>query len=320
MRRKLNLDQLDAAENIFFQRELETILTEQFNVVYATLKGRQLIPSGPFGVDSWAETYTYDQYDSKGKAAHISDLADDFPQVKPTGLQFNNKVQMFGDAFGYSVFELQAAAAKGKPLDRTLAMIARDVCEQLVDNLSVTGDSALGLKGITNLANTLTQAPGTKANGAATNTTGWLDVSGNIVATADEMLADLHALYIKPVTNSLEVEKPTRILLPTAQYYAAVKTYRSTLSDMSVLDAFKSTHDNCDVQSWERMKAVGPASGYDLAIAYEPNPRKLRHVLPVDFTQAAPQMRNMKYLVNCYFRSGGLIAPYPQSIALMEGI
>jgi hypothetical protein len=319
-RTPFNLPHLDAAENIFFQRELETILAEQFNVVYATLKGRMLIPTGPLGVDPWAETYTYDQYDSKGKAKHIADAADDFPMVKPTGLQFNNKVQMYGDAFGYSVQELQAAAAKNKPLDRTLAMIARDTIEQQVDALAFSGDTANGLKGITTLSNTLTQSPGTKASGSATNTTGWLDSSGNVVATADEMLSDLHQAYIKPVTSTLEVERPTRILLPTAQHAAAQKTPRSSISNTTVLEFFRATHENCEVMSWERLKGAGPANGYDLMIAYEPNPRKIRHVLPVDFTQQAPQLRNLKYIVNCYVRSGGVIAPYPQSICLCEGI
>lgn len=318
MIRRLNLDQLDAAENIFFQRELETILTEQFNVQYATLKGRQFIPTGPFGVDPWAETYTYDQYDSVGKAGRIADSADDFPQVRPTGLQFSNKIGMYGDSFGYSKFELQAAAAKNKPLDRTLAMIARDACEQQLDDLAFQGDSTLGLKGLTTLSNTLTATAGSKASGSSVGGTSWLDSSLNVVATADEMLSDLHALYIKPVTTTLEVEKPTRILMPTAQYYAAVKTPRSSTSNTSVLEYFKMTHENVDVQSWERLKGAGSGSS-DLFVAYEPNPRKIRHVLSVDFSQEPPQQRNMKYVVNCFFRSGGLIAPYPKSICLMSG-
>lgn len=324
-RMPFNLPHLDAAENIFFQRELETILAEQFNVVYATLKGRLNVPNGPFGVDTWAETFTYDQYDSVGKAARVADYADDLPMVDVLGKQYTNKIAAYGEAFGYSIPELQASAAHGKPLDRTKALAARDVAEQSLDDIAFQGDSGIGTKGISNQSGASTLTAGVKVSSSAVGDsgahTGWLDSSGNLVATADEMLLDLHTLYMKPIQVSKDVEKPTRMLLPTAQFFAAVQKPRSSTSNTSVLEYFRGTHDNVAVDYWERLKGASPDSAsLDLAIAYDPNPRKIRLVIPQDFMQMAPQLRNMKYVVNCYLRSGGVVSPYPLSMAYMKNI
>lgn len=319
----LRLDQLDAAENIFFSRELETILAEQFNVVYGTLKGRKFVPNGPFGVDAWAETFTYDQYNSVGKAARVADYADDLPMVDVLGKQFTNKVSAYGEAFGYSIPELQASAAKNKPLDRTKALAARDVAEQSLDDIAVRGDSTVNTLGLSNQTAALSATAGIKASSSATGNsgahTGWLDSSGNLVATADEMLLDLHELFQLSPNATLDVEIPTRIILPSSQYRWAQRTPRSATSDVSVLDYFKLTHDGIELTYWERLKGLSVHS-LDMAIAYQPDPRKVRMCIPQDFMQMAPQLRNMKYVVNCYLRTGGVYSPYPNSIAYLNDL
>ena len=303
-----NSPHLDAAENIFFQRELEQILTEQFDIKHAGLKARQFVPVDN-SIDPGVETVTYEQFDSLGKAKRIADFADDLPMVNVSGLQFSQRMQSYGAAFGYSLGELRAAAKAGKPLERMRAMAARKTLDLQLDDVAASGDSAAGLKGLLNITAAATFTPATKAAGGLT----WA------VATPDEMIADLSDIVKQVVVDTKEVERPRRIILPTDQYERINSTARSNTSDTTVLDFFLGTHPGLEVMSWERLAGAG-AGSVDRMVAYDPNILNVRLLMAVEFEQLPPQQKNMAFVVNCHMRTGGVISPYPKSIAYGDGI
>src|SRR5688500_17162053 len=115
---------LDAAETVFFQRELEQLLSGSFDKKYATLKGRTLVGTGEL-IDEGAETVRYEQYDARGEAKLIADASDDLPMVNVSGTEFFAKMKSYGDAYGFSMQEIKSAARAGKPLESARADAAR---------------------------------------------------------------------------------------------------------------------------------------------------------------------------------------------------
>lgn len=309
LKNTFNSPHLDAAENVFFQRELEQILTEQFDIKHAGLKARALLPVDN-SIDPGAETITYEQFDSLGKAKRISDYADDLPMVNVNGNQYSQRMQSYGAAFGYSIQEVRAAATAGKALERMRAMAARKVLDQQLDLVASVGDSTAGLVGLLGLSNVTTNTLGTKAAGGTT----WA------VATADEILRDLNGIIRQVVVDTKEVERPTRILLPTDQYELIKSKPRSTTSDTTILGMFLDTNPGVEVMSWERLAGAGAGGTTDRMVAYDPNILNVRLLMAVEFEQLPPQQRNMSFVVNCHMRTGGVISPYPKSVAYGDGL
>ena len=115
---------LDADQTMFFQRELEHIKSRTYDIRYAELKARSLIPvSGEAGPG--AESITYYQYDMVGVAKIIANYATDLPRADVRGKKFTSPVESLGASYGYSVQDIRAAAKAGKPLEQRKANAAR---------------------------------------------------------------------------------------------------------------------------------------------------------------------------------------------------
>ena len=81
------LPHLDANESAFFQRELEYVKSNTYDVKYPELKARRLFPLNP-EVDPGATKITYQQYDQTGIAKIIANYADDLPRADIKGKEF----------------------------------------------------------------------------------------------------------------------------------------------------------------------------------------------------------------------------------------
>lgn len=311
----LNLPHLDTGENAFFARELEQISLELFDVRYAPMKSSLFVPMDS-NVDPGAESWTYTQFSKLGAAKIITSFADDFENVNISGVQFNQVIHSYGDSFNFSIHELRAAAKAGRPLERMRAEAAKKALDVKTDEILSIGDTTHGLNGLLTLSSTNTYTPSTKASGG----TAWLDaVTGATLATSDEILADLNGMVTQVVTSTLETERPTLILLPTAQYELITNKPRSSVSDTTVKSFFLDTHPGIRIESWYRLTTAGSGST-PRAVAYDPTMLNVRALMPIMFEQQAPQLVNMSYKVNCHMRTGGVITPYPKSICYMDGI
>ena len=115
---------LDAAESAFFQRELERIVSESFDVKRSPLKARKFLPVDGEG-DPGDETVVYRQYERTGKAQRITDYAKDLSLADAKGVEFRLPVHAYGDAIVYSIQELRAAAKANRPLSSEKMRAAR---------------------------------------------------------------------------------------------------------------------------------------------------------------------------------------------------
>lgn len=309
---------LDAAENYFFSRELEYISRELHVVEYAQGLTRKLLPFNteiPKAMDS----FTWRLWDQTGVARRITDDAGDLPQANVLGAETNQILQMYGLGYSYSEDEIAAAALLNRPLDRDRAQAVRDGLERELNDVACDGDSDGKLTGFMNLSGTNTYTPATKASGSAVGGTSWLDASGNLVATSTEVLNDVNTALRKVFDDSKEIEKASRVVLPTRQMTVISQTARSDHSDTTILQFLKDNNPGVEFMSWERLKGKGSGST-DRMVAYDPRKDKLELLLPIEFEQQAPQLRNYRYKINCRMKCGGVIAYRPKSILFADGV
>ena len=102
---------LDASESVFLQRELESIDTEVYEVVYADLLARSFLPTQP-GIPDWARVYTFRDLDKFGEAKFIGNGADDLPRVDVVKAESSKLIKPCGASYGYNLFEIRAAAGQ----------------------------------------------------------------------------------------------------------------------------------------------------------------------------------------------------------------
>lgn len=301
---------MDAADTIFFQRELEHILRENFDPRYAELLSRKYVPVDN-SIDPGAESVRWESFDARGEAKLVRDHSKDFPRVGVEGAFQTVKMESYGASFGYTIDELRAAAKAGKPLDRMRMQAARKTMDQKYDAVMFEGDSLAGTKGISNLASTLTLAPGAKTGGG----TAWTGAG----ATADEILSDLFGMVDKMAVDTKDVEKATVLLLPIAQHRKIGRMRLSNSVSDTTVKAFFEDHTGVKCQTWERL-STGDGAGGTRAILYKPDIVNLRGLVAVEFEMFSPELRGMEYTINCRSKLGGVISPYPKSILYMDGV
>lgn len=296
--KKFNLPHLDAAENVFFQRQLERIEPAMYEVQYAERKARQLVPTGELIPDG-IEVVTVRSMDRRGTAKRIANAADDLTQVNVFANEYSAKLWDYGVAFGYTKAELKAAQIGAMPLDSMRARAAREAIADKVDELVAVGDSDVGNEGLLTLSNT---------HDVTSDLTGSWEA-----ADSDEILADLNAIIHKIPDESKDVEKAKRLILPTKLLRLISKRARSSTSDTTILEYFKSNNTGLEVMDWERANGAG-ATGKHRIVAYDPNPTKIRFLMSVEMEMQEPQLVNFSYKVNLRMRAGGVALYLPKSV------
>jgi hypothetical protein len=308
-----NLPKLDAAENIFFARELEQIRSASYDIKYAERKARTLIPVDN-SIDPGAEVVTYSQYDRLGVAKIIASYADDLPRADVKGKQFNVTVKGVGSSFGYSVQEIRAARMAGKPLEQRKSNAARQAVEDKIDSIAALGDTQTGLVGLLNIANAQTYTITAGAGGA----TRW-NFSGT-PKTGLEVLKDLNSAAHTIVTTTKEVEKPDTVLMPLAQYAYIASTPLQSGSDTTILQFFlRNSPYIKNVESWEKLAGAG-AGATDRMVVYRRDPDALMLVIPQEFEMFPPEQEGLETIVACHARTAGVQCFYPLSILYADGI
>lgn len=293
---------MDADESIFFAKQLETIVKEALMVDYPDLKGRLFVPKNSRTAPG-TQTIVYHQYNQVGLAKLITAYADDLPRVDIKGQKFTAPVESIGDAFGYSLDEIDAARLAGVSLESMKMAAAREAMERKLDSLIAFGDANTGLTGFLNNANV------SKANASAAWST----------LTPDQIVADINGRIqaIIDVTNNVEV--PDTLLLPPAEYARLAQT-RMTDGNETILSFLLRTSPYLtNIDQWWRLKTAGQA-GTTRAVFYKNSPDKLEMHVPLEFQMLAPEARNLEVVVNCRMKVGGVTVYKPLSMIYHDAI
>ena len=305
----------DAGESLFLNRQLDYIKQQTYDIKYAELKARKLIPVSS-EADPGAENIFYRQYDQSGLAKIISNYADDLPDADVSGKEYSAAVKTLGASYKYNLQEMRAAVYGNVPLEQRRANAARRSIAQKENKIAFYGDTLTGLVGLFTAPNvTSVTIP---ATGTGT-TTQWVN------KTPDQILYDMNLVANTVVSVSLGVENPDTMLLPLAQYNYVASTARSDFSDKTILNYFLENNPYIKQVEWVNELASAGVTGsgsapYARMYAYRRSTEVLTLEIPSDFEQLELQIRNLIYKTNCIERCGGVLVYYPLALAYGDGI
>ena len=300
---------LDAAETLFFERELEHRKAQTYDVIRAPLKAFELIPVST-EAGAGAESIVYEQYDSTGVAKIVANYADDLPRADVKGKEFVARVKSVGDSYGYSLQEVRAAQFAGKPLEQRKSNAAARAQRELWNRVAFFGDAANGLPGwLTN-----TNVPSAPVVAGASTDTEWS------TKTPAEILKDMNdaANSIVALTNGAEI--PDTLVLPIEQYSFIASTPAGTGTDTTILEYFIRNNPYINTVTWANELKGAFAGDTDGFIVYRRDPDAMEFEMPVSFEQLPVQERGLEFIVPCHSRIAGTIIRYPLSQAFRRGI
>ena len=300
---------LDSAETIFFERELEFKKAQTYDVVRAPLKAFELIPvsteAGP-----GAEVISYEQYDMTGIAKIVANYADDLPRADVKGKEFFAQVRSVGNSFGYSLQEIRAAQLAGKSLEQRKSNAAARSQREKWNDIAFNGDAEYNLQGW--LSNT--NVPTSPVDAGASTDTEW------DTKTPSEILKDLNDAVNGVVDLTNGAEQPNTVVLPIAQYTQISTTRADSGTDTTILEYFLQNSPFIDSVEWANELKGAFTDGADGFIVYDRNPDKMTLEMPQTFEILPVQERGLEYVVPCHSRIGGVIIYYPLSQVFKSGI
>jgi hypothetical protein len=286
----------DAADKLFFDRELVQTLAEQFNVKYAERKARTFVGTGEL-IDESTKEVRRTIWDMKGRAKLAANPSDDAPQVQVTGGEDFATMKEYHLGTSYADTEIRAARLLGKPLDQMRMEAVRKGLADKLDDIITSGDSSVGNLGLLNQSG---------VNDVTSSLTGgWLTS-----ATGDEILKDLQTIKDRIATVTSDVEKTKRIILPTILHRYIGSKARSSTSDLTILEYFRRNNPDVEITDWERCNTAG-ASAKHRIVAYDPSTSNVRLLLSYEFQADPPERKGRSQKVTCWMRTGGiwLLAP-----------
>lgn len=306
---------MDVNTQVFFERELEAIEQELYNVKYPTLKARLLIPPA-FNYPKGTETITYRQYDMLGMAKVVANYATDFPRVSVSGQRFTSNVRRIGDSYAYSIDEIEAAKMANVPLEAMEAMAAKRAIEQLENRIAYFGDDDTGLPGFFSNANIpLTQVENDGDVTVDPGQTQWISKSpAQIIRDFGDAVTAMREL-----TNGVEL--PNAALFPIESLaFLSTTPVSMAAPTVMILDVLKKAHPY--ITLWDDLIELSTAGTGNsrMFVIYNRNPQNLRMPIPWDFEQFPAQEKGLEYEIPCSEKVGGTIVSYPLSISFNYGI
>ncbi len=303
---------LDAPQGAFFQRELELIKSQSYDVQYADLIARSLFPvsnEGGFAITS----ITYRSYDKVGAAKLINNYAKDLPRADVGGKEVTIPVKEAGTSYGYTVKEIAASQLTGRSLDQQRANASRRSVEELINDIAFNGRTDAGLPGFLSNPNIPTV---TVVNGAG-GTPQWT------TKTPDEILFDINDLFGDIFENTKMKERADTLLLPPTNWNYIASTPRASNSDTTILQyivqnsPFLNSVD--DVIPVNELVGAG-TGGVNIMVAYTRRPDKLQLEIPGELQYFAPQEQGLEIVIPGMASIAGVNVYYPLSAAVAEDI
>lgn len=297
---------LDANETAYLNRQLEVLKAQTYDVEYAKLSALEV-----FSIDTstpqWAETVTYQQFDSKGIAELISDYSN-LPTIDVGMKSFTTNVKEIGTSTDYTVMDVKRGAIAGTPLPQRKMMAVREGINQLHNNLFWNGDAGAGITGVLSNANISNAVVATGTGG-----TTWA------TKTASEIYADLTGAVIDMITLTKGVEVPNFIVMTSAKLEKLRTTRLGVDTNNTVLSAFQEQYPNIRFFTEELFVTAfqGGANGFLLG---NNSPTKIELQAPIVYEIQSPQQRGLAFHVPALGRNGGATVYKPLAFSKKYGI
>lgn len=318
---RTNVSHLDANENIFLGRELESLDPREFMTLFAGLLARRFVPTIP-NIDPSEEAYSYTMYTVTGVTGPGAPTkhAHDLPTVNVTRQKLSQRIENIPGAYGWTVDEIRAAAKKNVPLERVTVQAAMTMIMRAIDDMLATGFTAGGIYGLLNNPNVDdTITPVTKTGGG----TVWSDASkpGEWISDINKLVETTEARLQQASLVNSEVPAFNRfvVLMDQGHYNKLRDTPRSDQSDMSALKWL--LENNTSIESIEPWFKCATADGGDpMMVCYPRQEMAVGGVCPVDFESLNPQEKGFDVVVPCRGKCGGVVMRYPVAVSYLKDI
>lgn len=304
-------EHLDSAESIFFDRELETIRSQTYDIKYENLEALTHVPLDT-SVDPTSDIVTYRTFDQVGTAKWIDSYAADFNRVDVFGTEQSSKVKPFGVAYGYNIDEIRRAQKVGRPLDQMRSNAARRAIEQFHDQVCRLGSTETGLLGFFNIPSALSYTVPSDGTGATKTFS---------TKTPDQVVRDLHGMANFMPESTKNIEKPDTMLMPLTTFNY-VSTTRMSAGDgsLSILKTFlANTPYIKTVLPWTQLEAAGAGPSKRI-ITYRKSPEVLQYVAPILIESFSAQQKMLDFEIPVRANSGGVVCYYPLAVEYADGI
>jgi hypothetical protein len=293
----------DASDTAFLTRQIEHVRAKTYEIKTPSLDALQWVPLAS-DVPAWASHVVSVIYDDAGRARVISNSGDDVPRVDVTVKEEANRVVSLGAAYGWDLWAMQQALATGVPLSDLKARTCRRVIATGIDEIVATGQltttgQTFGMVGFVNASAVTIETMASAGQ--------WDD------EPADTVIADVTKLISKINQDTKQVFVATQVLMAPELYNHIAARPRSTTSDTTILEFLRRTNPGVSFDFWHRLSNAGASSKHRM-IAYAKTPEVVEALVPVSFTQLAPQVRNFETLVLAYARCGGVRFNHPTAV------
>ncbi len=325
-------------EGVFFQRQLEYIQAQSYDVLYPELKGRGLLALNTEGGEG-INVITYRSYDKRGETAIIAGKATDLPRGDISGKEYSTSVRTLGNAFGYSRQELASAKVTGLPLEARKAEAVRKSYEEKVNQIIFFGSAENNLQGFfdgPSGAPALTSTRTVVAQASAGANVRWRGLK-----TPDEIIADLTTACVQMYESTKQLFRPNEIWMSVANKQLLMNTPRSLQSDTSIMNWFLANNDfisSADqIKDINEVKGIYPtvndagagtitgafdedqASGEGFTVvANAADNMRVREPFP--YMHLPVQYKGLEFEINCYGRFAGVEMIRPGAVEHWIGI
>ncbi len=315
-----NLPHLDSNATVFFNRSLEDIDKKSYETLFAGMLGRRYIPLVE-GVPEWANVHTYRMYEAVGVAKVIGPDANDLPRVTLRATEASRVIKQIGVSYGWSVREIQQAAATGTPLDQLTVMAARNAVARQVDNLLAVGDANYNITGLLNTTGVNLAVAATKTGTGAG--TAWIRA---VAVAPDEILRDINYIVakcrqqLKQAGDEIPVFARFTLLVDSTNYAYIATTPRSTNSDTSILKwAIANNPWIESIEEWNQCDTADPSGGARMC-CFPRDPLWGGALIPSEFTSLPPQEEGLGFVIPATGSCGGVISRYTVAMQYMDDI
>lgn len=305
--RALDVQQLgfraDAATGLVFAQQLQAMSNRVLERPYPQWKGKNLLPmqnEAPFGSTEFA----YRVSDRVGMLEHITNYADDLPNIEVTGEKVIVDIREFGGSINYSVIEVAQASVAGMNISDRKMQAIRDAAEQKLDQIIWIGDAETGMKGLYNAPNVTTRTA------AATWAT----------ATAAQIYGDLAFPFTQQAADTMGAERPDTIVMTSSSLERARTTFFGDNTGESVLERFQKSYPDITIETVEWLGPQGTGQANSAMIHYRNDSSKIGVEVPKPFNTLPPEPRNLAIYVAGFLSTAGVVVYFPLSVTVTNGI
>lgn len=260
----------------------------------------------------WATSITYFFMDGRAIAKFVGTKSLDVPISEIGQEKVTVPVELGATGYEYSDEELRQAIQLNVALPQQKANLARRAYEELAQRVGMTGDTTHNLPGFINNTN-VTSATVVNPGGG----TEWVN------KTANQIIFDINDLFGDIFADTLQVERPNRLLLPTSQWNYIMGTPRADNSDTSILKWIVANspflNSEADIIPTPELAGAG-AGGTDRMIAYDFDSDKVVMHIPMVLRFTEPQRKGRGFEIPGEFKLGGVEFRYPGSARYADGI